>query len=101
MELFFLFLLLISITGIVYLVWQKTFILVELPIEKKSFKKETTKEKPKKKKFSIEKILHKFLSSTRVLVLRIEKKISDWLQKLRTANKTKEENDSYWENLKK
>ncbi len=91
-EIIFSFLLIISLFGTFYIVWKKIPILVDLPIERKRILPF--------KKFSLEDLLHKILSIMRVLTLKIERRISNWLLKLRKAKKKKEK-DNYWQNLKK
>lgn len=55
------------------------------------------------KSFSFEKLLQKMLSRIRVLVLKIDHKTSDWLQKLRERAKKRasSEKDDYWQKLRK
>jgi len=43
--------------------------------------------------------LHKFLSRVRILYLKADKKLSDWILKLRERSK-KKEIDSYWSEIK-
>lgn len=47
--------------------------------------------------------LQKILSKVRILTLRAENKIGSWLRKLREKSQKKkiEENDNYWQELKK
>jgi hypothetical protein len=49
---------------------------------------------------SFEIILQKILSKVRILSLKIEKKTSAWLRKLREKSMKRKENDKYWEELK-
>ena len=55
------------------------------------------------KSFSYEIFLQKILSRFRILSLRAENKSFNWLQKLRERAQRKkiEENDNYWEEIKK
>ncbi|MDD5606831.1 MAG: hypothetical protein PHN37_03165 [Candidatus Pacebacteria bacterium] len=98
MQLIFLFLFIISGLGTMYFVWKKIPILAELPIRQRERRK--IKIKNYLPKISFEKTLHKTLSLARILILRVERKISHWLQNIRTA-KRKKEKDNYWEQLKK
>lgn len=45
-------------------------------------------------------LLQKILSKIRILTLKIERKISTWLQKMREKSQKKEENDQYWQKIK-
>jgi len=93
-----------SLLGIGTILFRKAPLLVELeddvdikaPILK--FKDRVKEVNP----FSLEKILHKILSTFRVFSLRLEKKTGDQLQKLREKSKIKRNGgDNYWEELKK
>ncbi|PIV64895.1 MAG: hypothetical protein COS09_02445 [Candidatus Nealsonbacteria bacterium CG01_land_8_20_14_3_00_12] len=100
-----------SLIGIGVIVFRKIPVLVELPEilpqkeERKLFLK--LKEKIKilnpLKSFSYEIFLQQILSKIRILSLKSENKIGGWLQKLRerTQKKKIEENDNYWEEIKK
>ncbi len=100
MQLFFFVIFIISLAGMLYFFWQKIPVLAELPLRQKIVKKNFLKDKNPLKNFSFEKILHRFLSFTRILILRAERKVCHWLQVLRKKNKKKEE-DNYWQQLKK
>lgn len=54
------------------------------------------------KSFSSESLLHKLLSKTRILTLKMESKISSWQHQLRKNSKKEKaiENDTYWKELK-
>ncbi len=97
-QLIFLLLLIISFLGIIYFIWIKIPVLAELPIRER--KKRKIQIKNPFLSFSLEKYLHKILSNARILILKIERKISHWLQDLRAKNK-KEKKDNYWQELKK
>lgn len=84
--------------------WKNYFLEFKKGIEKISLK---IKEKTKIFRFweisSFELFLQKILSKGRVLILKIENKIAEWLYKLRerTLKKKRLEKDNYWEELKK
>ncbi len=105
MQIIFLIIFLGSIAGMLYLFWLKAPVIIEMPLKREIISKKkiagVAKEKNPFSNFSIEKKLHKFLSSTRVLILKIENKISLWLQKLRKKKTDKEKKDDYWQRLKK
>ena len=66
--------------------------------------KEKIKNLPFLKDFSFEVLLQKILSKVRIFTLRIENKISSWLESLRTRAKKKDsdkksKDDNYWEKL--
>lgn len=100
-----------SLFGIGTILFRKIPLLVELPETQKkfSFKKAVLnfKEKIKTlnpfKDFSGEIFLQKILSKIRILALRSENKIANWLQGLRerAQKKKRKENDNYWSELKK
>ena len=50
---------------------------------------------------SFEIFLQRVLSKIRILSLKAENKVSIWLQRLREKSRKKEENDQYWQKLKK
>ncbi len=69
---------------------------------------ETTKERirslPFLKDFSFEVLLQKILSKVRIFTLRVESKVSSWLESLRARAKKKNndketKDDNYWEKL--
>lgn len=54
------------------------------------------------KSFSSESFLHGLLSKTKILILKMERKISFWQHRLREKSKKEKEieNDTYWKELK-
>ena len=54
------------------------------------------------KSFPSESLLHKLLSKTKILTLKMESKISTWQHRLREKSKKEKEieNDTYWKELK-
>ena len=120
-EIIFLIVLFSSLTGIAVIIYQKLPLIPET-IESSSnsfnWKNSLNKFKERKfiKNFSIEKFFQKILSKTRILILKIENKISNVLQKLREKAKKKKskeaeekesflvknrKNDNYWQEVKK
>lgn len=97
-----------SLIGMVTIVLRKAPALAELPEIPGGFdlrlKFLRMKEKFKNFKYfkspSFEVFLQKVLSKIRILSLKIEKKTSFWLQKLREKSTKKKENDKYWQDLK-
>lgn len=101
-----------SFLGIGILIFRKIPVLVKLPdsnlpatptfspvyLYKKLIEK--IKNIPGLKSFSFEIFLQKLLSKTRILTLRIENKIANYLQKLREKARKKND-DNYWQELKK
>lgn len=97
-----------SALGMFVILFRKIPILVGLPktaerpllndLWQKS--KEKIKNLPPLKSFSSDVFIQKILSKTRILTLRIENKIANYLQKLREKAQ-KKHNDSYWQELKK
>ncbi len=110
-ELIALAILLISLIAAGAMVYQKLPVLVDLPevpaqFDLKKFSQKLTKKAAEinpLKNFSTELFLHKVISKTRILALRIESKMSHWLQALRKQAQKKQEKhiDDYWTNLKK
>jgi len=112
-ELIFAIILVGSFLGILAIIFRKIPVLSKFSETKENFSRESfllnLKEKIKKffifnfKSFPLEIILQKILSKIRILTLRLENKISLWLQKLReeAQKKKNEENDNYWKKLKK
>ncbi|MBZ9571903.1 hypothetical protein KJA15_00990 [Patescibacteria group bacterium] len=101
-----------SLIGMGVILTRKIPVLRKLPeIETRGFDLENNflrlKEKVKTlnpfKNFSTEIFLQKILSKIRILTLKTESKTATWLQKLRERSQKKkmEENDDYWEELKK
>lgn len=97
-----------SALGIFVILFRKIPILIEAPktIEKPLLTdwwqrlKENIKNLPPLKSLSSEIFIQKVLSKTRILTLRIENKIANYLQKLREKAQ-KKHNDNYWQELKK
>lgn len=100
-----------SLLGIVIIIFRKIPVLLTFPkvtIEKREeglilrLKKEAEKLNPFKN-FSLEIFLQKILTKIRILALKIDTKTFNWLQKLREKylKKKIEENDNYWEKIKK
>lgn len=97
-----------SLIGMGTILGRKISAIAELPEAPFSFNlkikllqiKEKIKNLKYFKSFSFEFLLQKILSKIRILSLRIEKKTSFWLQKLREKSMKKKENDKYWEELK-
>ena len=111
-ELISLIILIFSFLGIVAILLRKIPLLLELPDNLEAeislvdgFKKKR-EETNKKEKFlgnlSFEVILQKILSKINILNLKIENKISFWLQKLREKSKEEKlkEDDNYWDELR-
>ena len=97
-----------SFIGMGIIIFRKIPILVELPKTTESpllndfwqKLKEKIKNLPPLKSFSSEIFIQRVLSKIRILTLRIENKIANYLQKLREKGK-KKHNDNYWQELKK
>jgi len=100
-----------SIAGIGVIVFRKIPVLVKLPevSPSTSFKPlvknlyREIKNIPGLRSFSSEIFLQKTLSKIRILSLKTDNKTSSWLQKLkeRSQKKKTDENDNYWQELKK
>ena len=92
---------------LVFFVFKKIPKIKEAPEAEAIFLKKELKEKIKveTKKVTrqsanfLEALLHKFLSKVRILSLRVDKKLSDWILKLRERSK-KKKIDSYWSEIK-
>jgi len=98
-----------SLIGMGVIIFRKIPVLLTLPeilLQKESFiskLKERLKKLNPFRNFSYEIFLQKILTKIRIISLKIDNKISNWLQKLREKyqkNKTKEK-DNYWEEVKK
>ena len=111
-ELIVLIILIGSFLGIVIIFVKKIPVLVTLPLEEKTSKpnlftklKDKVLEKHPFKSFSFEIFLQKILSKIRILVLKIDHKIADCLQRMRAESRRKkekeQETDNYWGELKK
>jgi len=100
-----------SLLGMGVILFQKTPVLIKLPEAPASFNlkrifsrlKEKIKILNPLRYISTEIFLQKILSKIRILTLKIESKIANYLQRLREkAQKKKEkENDNYWSELQK
>lgn len=111
-ELIAIIILLSSIIGMGVIIFRKIPVLVELPEispqEKRGealhfFQKgmERIKGISPFKSFSYEIFLQKILSKIRILNLKSENKIANWLQRLREKSQKKKLDDNYWEEIKK
>jgi len=100
--------LLISLAGMGVIISRKMPLLLELPetlpsyFNWKDFFKKIRNSIPFKG-FSSEVLLQKILSKIRILTLKTDSKTSNWLQRLRKrAQKKKfDEEDNYWEEIRK
>ena len=100
-----------SFLGMGAIISRKIPVLMELPeIPARDSWKDTLSKLKEKikilnpfKSFSYEIFLQKLLSKIRILSLKTDNKTFNWLQKLRerTQKKKAEENDNYWEEIKK
>lgn len=98
-----------SLVGMGVIIWRKIPVLAELPEEAQAPRENLFLRLKNKvagisviKNFNSLAFLQKILSKIRVLTLKIENKIADWLQKLREKSQKKKnfENDKYWQELK-
>lgn len=107
-EIIAIIILVISLFGMVIILFRKVPVLVELPeIAEKPLLRDFCQKLKEKitnllplKTFSSEIFIQKILSKIRVLTLRIENKIAGHLQKLREKAQKKKA-DNYWQELKK
>ena len=111
LEIIFFSILLVSLAGIAFILFNKIPILLKMP--ESNFKRDkmisSIKENVKRgirkipgaKKFDYELYLQKALSKVRVLTLKTESKTGNWLEKLRKRRNGHNHNDDYWEELKK
>jgi hypothetical protein len=98
----------LSLAGIIFIVFRKIPVLLNLPEETSGgdplavkLKRQVTNF-PKTEIFDYEVPLQKVLSRVRILTLKTEQKTGNWLEKLRQkSNQKKSEKDNYWEELKK
>ena len=110
-ELFATIILFGSLLGMGTILFRKISLLSELPEAPARLNLKRTLLKLKEKikilnpfkDFSSEVFLQKILSKIRILALKIENKIANYLQKLREKSQKKKskENDNYWSELKK
>jgi len=112
MEILALLILLLSFLGMLVIFIRKIPVLVTLSPEVKTSKpnlfvklKDKAFEKRPFKSFSFEIFLQKSLSKIRILVLKIDHRIANCLQRMRAESRRKKEkeqgNDNYWDELKK
>ena len=112
MELLALIILIGSFLGMLIIFIRKIPVLITLSPEIKTSKpnifvtlKDRALERRPFKSFSFEIFLQKTLSKIRVLALKIDHKIANYLQKMREESRRKKEkeqgNDNYWDELKK
>ncbi|MFA5432967.1 MAG: hypothetical protein WC319_08870 [Candidatus Paceibacterota bacterium] len=108
-EIIVLIVLIVSFLGLSFLIIKKVPALKAMPepeaiFLKKDLKKkirEKTKEVIKENSNFLEALLHKILSKIRILSLKIDNKMSDWIKKLRdrSVERTKDF-DNYWKEIK-
>lgn len=101
----------VSFLGLIIIIFQKLPILSILPEKTKQRESIIFRIKEKLKKinpfrnFSYEIFLQKILTKIRILSLKTDNKIFNWLQKLREDYKKKKmkkiENEKFWEEIKK
>jgi hypothetical protein len=100
--------LILSFLGLTFLVLRKVPELKKMPepelvFLKKDLRKikEKTKEVLKENSNTLESILHKFLSQIRIMSLKVDKKVSDWIIKLRkrSVQRTNKGLDTYWKEI--
>jgi len=98
----------LSFLGLTFLILRKVPELKEMPEPELSFLKkdlrkkirEKTKEVLKENTHTLEGILHKVLSKIRILSLKVDKKVSDWITKLRSRSLMRNKNlDNYWKEI--
>ncbi len=106
MEIIFISLGLVSLSGISVILLKKIPALVQLPDSASpegsagSLLKNGLKKIPGSQRFDYELYLQKMLSRVRVLTLKTENKTGNWLERLR-QRRNGNSNDGYWEELKK
>jgi len=76
------------------------FVFIRKDLRKKI--RDKTKEVLKENSNNLESVLHKILSRIRIVSLRVDKRVSDWILKLRSRSleRTKEGLDNYWKEIK-
>ena len=104
------FIFFVSFFGLVFIVIKKIPQLREIPENIQDVREKNFYQKIKNKvseefkktfsKISLESFFHKILSKIRIINLKIENKIANYLQQLREKQKRKKENKSYWQKLK-
>lgn len=112
LEIAALIILIVSFLGMLVIFVRKIPTLVALPTEDRTSKDSlflklrdrfwVTRNSHPFKSFSFEIFLQKILSRARILILKIERKIADCLQKMREKSKKEKGigNDNYWTELK-
>jgi len=99
----------ISFLGLIFLILKKVPELKETPEPELRFLKkdlgkkikERSKEVLKENSNILEGVLHKLLSKIRILSLRVDKRVSDWITKLRVRSLERTKDlDSYWKGIK-
>ncbi|MFH1714111.1 MAG: hypothetical protein ABH831_00765 [Candidatus Nealsonbacteria bacterium] len=108
MEIIFMIFLIVGLCGMGVIFIKKMSVLSELPeadpvsLDLKTFFQKARETQPLKR-ISLEVVLQKALSKTRVLILKSDNKTSSWLQKLREKSQKDKfgENDSYWKDIRK
>jgi hypothetical protein len=108
-DLISLIVLIVSFLGLSFLIIKKIPALKVMPEPEAIFLKkelktkirEKTKEVIKENSNFLESVLHKLLSKIRILSLKTDKKMSDWIKKLRdrSVERTKDF-DNYWKEIK-
>lgn len=103
--------LVISFLSLIYIILTKIKVLVRMPdiyckghnrIKSSFLKiKKSFLNSDSLKKITFEKILYNFLSSVRKFILKVEKKISLKLRKLKKNSEDDKESKDYWKKLKK
>lgn len=108
-DLIALIVLVLSFSGLAILVSRKVPELKAMPepevvfLKKELRKKikDKTKEVLKERSNSLESFLHKLLSKVRILSLKVDKKVSDWIVRLRRRSVDRTKGiDTYWKEIK-
>ncbi|MFZ3054673.1 MAG: hypothetical protein WA091_01675 [Minisyncoccales bacterium] len=99
----------ISFLGLIFLILKKVPELKETPEPELRFLKKDLRKKIKERSQEVlkensnilEGVLHKLLSKIRILSLRVDKRVSDWITKLRVRSLERTKDlDSYWKGIK-
>jgi len=108
-ELIPLIVLILSFLGLIFLILKKVPELKQMPEPELSFLKkdlrkrikDKTKEVLKENSNTLEGVLHKLLSKIRILSLRVDKRVSDWIIKLRNRSLERTKGlDNYWKGIR-
>jgi len=108
-ELIPLIVLILSFLGLIFLILKKVPELKQMPEPELSFLKkdlrkrikDKTKEVLKENSNTLEGVLHKLLSKIRILSLRVDKRVSDWIIKLRSRSLERTKDlDNYWKGIR-